>query len=86
MSNNKKSGFIMPLLIFEIMFSFQVSSQDNSPYYLSTIYDSYIAYLLNSGKMDITHPLNQPYTAEQLYNVLENEESNKTSYWNANRF
>ncbi len=53
-------------------------TQDNTPYYLSTTYDKYIEYLIFSNKIDITHPLNQPYTVEEINNSFHPIDENNT--------
>lgn len=44
-----------------------------SPYYTNSFYQKYINYLQNSNKLKISHPLSQPYTANEIYDSLPEE-------------
>ncbi|PIQ47507.1 MAG: hypothetical protein COW03_14775 [Cytophagales bacterium CG12_big_fil_rev_8_21_14_0_65_40_12] len=47
--------------------------QDDSPYYLNGAFDEYIEYLLHSGRINISHHLNQPFTVKQLFEALRKD-------------
>ena len=57
----------------------QDSLYQASPYYSARQYSAVIDYLLNSGKLNIRHPLSQPFCAAELYHKLKNNTLNSYS-------
>ncbi len=75
-------NILTPVVIFFLATA--VYSQDNSPYYLDNTYNKVIEYLINSGKIDITHPLNQPFTAGQVYKAIDiSKNVDNDDYWSS---
>ena len=63
-------GRRITLVIF-LLFVYKFNlSQSFSPYYTNSTYQSYINYLQNNNKMELSHPLSQPYCIQELYDSL----------------
>ena len=55
--------------------------QDFSPYFILDQHNKYIDYLINSGRLDVAHPLNQPYSSGELLDSLRGMEDSVTGHW-----
>lgn len=56
-------------------------SQEYKPYLQLEQHNIYIDYLINSGRLVIPHPLNQPYKVNELLDSLPAAASTYTSHW-----
>lgn len=56
-------------------------SQDFSPYFILDQHNRYVDYLINSGKLDVAHPLNQPYSSGELFDSLKTLKDTATVHW-----
>ncbi|MEZ5149493.1 MAG: hypothetical protein R2759_21085 [Bacteroidales bacterium] len=59
----------------------QLSSQNFSPYFTGGQYQKYIEYLINNGRLDVNHPLNQPYTTNEILVHLPVADSQYDNHW-----
>lgn len=58
-----------------------VNAQEYSPYYTNPQCRTYLNYLINRGKINLSHPLSQPYQANELLDSLLVDKSNIDSYF-----
>ncbi|OEK06767.1 capsule assembly Wzi family protein [Roseivirga misakiensis] len=58
----------------------ELRAQDDSPYYLNGAFDEYIEYLIHMERIQITHHLNQPFTAKVLYDAISKDSLLKEEY------
>ncbi|HPE57954.1 MAG TPA: capsule assembly Wzi family protein [Bacteroidales bacterium] len=56
-------------------------SQNFSPYFTLQRHNKYIEYLINSGQLDVDHPLNQPYTSDEILKNLPAENKTFNDHW-----
>lgn len=61
----------LSILIFLSIISASSFCQGFSPYYTNITYQKYLNYLLFSGKINVDHPLSQPYSVGELSGSLE---------------
>ena len=55
--------------------------QDYSPYFILEQHSKYIDYMINSGRLDVAHPLNQPYSSGELLDSLKGLDDSVTGHW-----
>ena len=75
----KRSFTILLFLI--LCMGFRAFPQDYSPYFNLDQYKRYTDYLINSGKLKMTHPLNQPFVANELSDSLPDLTSHYDKHW-----
>jgi hypothetical protein len=66
--------FIIVNSFFFILSVQELQAQNFSPYFTQTDHQQYIAYLIESGKLKISHPLNQPFHVNELLDSLQKAE------------
>jgi hypothetical protein len=56
-------------------------AQNFSPYFILDQHSKYIDYMINSGKLRVEHPLNQPYASGMLLDSIMGLEDSITGHW-----
>ncbi|MEX2567698.1 MAG: hypothetical protein WD431_17255 [Cyclobacteriaceae bacterium] len=69
--------FLLPLLLYPKI----ASSQNVSPYFTFSEHDRYLEYLIHSGRVDLHHVLNQPFTVNELYTSLPVGKNQSNNHW-----
>lgn len=74
---------ILPILLFCVLCLFQNASdaQNFSPYFILEQHSKYIDYMINSGKLNVQHPLNQPYGSNALLDSIMVVNDSATLHW-----
>ncbi|NWJ51480.1 MAG: hypothetical protein HXX14_11510 [Bacteroidetes bacterium] len=68
----------MSIFIYGLM---PVYAQEYSPYYTNPQYQQYLNYLINSGRINLSHPLSQPYQVNELLDCLLTDQNDNDSYF-----
>jgi hypothetical protein len=69
------------LLVVFILLGKMGWGQNFSPYFILEQHSKYIDYMINSGKLRVEHPLNQPYASGMLLDSIAGLEDSVTGHW-----
>jgi hypothetical protein len=76
-----KRGVAAFLFIVLLLFQNTSEAQNFSPYFILDQHSRYIDYMINSGKLRVEHPLNQPYGANVLLDSIASLTDSSTAHW-----
>jgi|WetSurSiteA1Bulk_404760.scaffolds.fasta_scaffold00253_3 hypothetical protein len=79
-----KGSFLRSVIILSVitqLFISNIYGQENKPFFQFDRHNLYIDYLINSGRILIPHPLNQPYRVNELLDSLPPSTSNYSEHW-----
>jgi hypothetical protein len=72
---------VITLYVFTQLFILNIYGQRNNPFFQFDRHNLYLDYLINSGRILIPHPLNQPYRINQLLDSMPVQTSHYAEHW-----
>lgn len=76
----QRATFILSFVV--CLFSANAFGQGHRPFFQFDRHNLYIDYLVNSARLNIVHPLNQPYRVSEISDSLTPETSKRSEHWN----